>query len=128
MAFTITLNFDYEINTSLQVGDQVYHTETSLLGGFNQNDITFGGQIHIGTVHSILSPFQIEVYSEYTDSIGDPLPGIEPTPNDYISFSKNRIVNNNDLLGYYAEVMLLNYSPHKAELFSIGSVITENSK
>ena len=91
MAFVLTLNFDYEINTSLQIGDQVYHTTTPLLGGFEQNDNLSGGQIHIGTVYSILSPFQIEVYSKYTDANGNPLTGIEPEPDDYISFSKNRI-------------------------------------
>ena len=137
MAFIITLNFDYEINTSLQVGDQVYHTGTSLLGGFEQNDIVFGGQTHIGTVHNILSLFQIEVYSEYVcentiipgcANIGDPLPGIIPSPPDYISFSKNRIVNNSDLLGYYASVKFVNDSITDAKLWAIASEVTENSK
>ena len=136
MAFVLTLNFNYEINTSLQIGDQVYHTGTSLLGGFEQNNVTFGGQTNIGTVHNILSPFQIEVYSEYTcttigggcSAVGDPLPGIIPTPSDYISFSKNRIVNNSDLLGYYASVQLINDSITDAKLWAVGSGITENSK
>jgi hypothetical protein len=128
MAFLLTLTFEYEINTSLQVGDQVYHTGTSPLGGFNQNDNMFGGQTHIGAVQSILSPFEIEVFSEYTDAIGNPLPGIEPIPSDYISFSKNRIVNNNDLLGYYASVQFVNDSITDAKLWAVASGITENSK
>ena len=128
MAFVITLNFDFEINTSLQTGDNVYWTNTLALGGFDQNDSLFGGQTHIGTVLSILSPTQIEVFSEYIDSTGAPLPGIEPGPNDYISFSKNRIVNNNDLLGYYASVKFVNNSTSAAKLWAVGSGITENSK
>jgi len=136
MPFIITLNFDYEINTSLQVGDQVYHTTTTMLGGFEQNDNTFGGQTHFGTVYSILSPFIIEVYSEYEctaigggcTAVGDPLPGIEPNPKDYISFSKNRIANNNDLLGYYASVQFINDSKDDIKLWAVSSGITENSK
>ena len=42
MAFAITLTFNHEINTSLQVGDQVYHTGTTPLGGFDQNNFDFG--------------------------------------------------------------------------------------
>jgi|TARA_R110000823_G_C15950138_1_gene501581 hypothetical protein len=128
MAFVITLNFNFEINTSLQTGDNVYWTSTSPLGGFEQNNSLFGGQTHFGTVLSFLSPTQIEVFSEYTDSTGAPLPGIEPGPNDYISFSKNRIVNNNDLLGYYATVQFVNNSTSLAKLWAVGSGITENSK
>ena len=134
MAFILVLTFDYEINTSLQVGDQVYHTGTSVLGGFDQNDNLFGGQTHIGIVHSILSPFQIEVFSEYVCgpndgcTLGDPIPGIVPSPPDYISFSKNRIVNNSDLLGYYASVNFINNSKEDAKLWAVGSGITENSK
>ena len=136
MAFVLTLTFDYEINTSLQVGDQVYHTTTPLLGGFEQNDNLFGGQVHIGKVHSILSPFQIEVYSTHVctttgggcSAIGDPLPGIEPTGGEYISFSKNRIVNNNELLGYYASAQFINNSTKDVKLWAVGSEITENSK
>jgi len=145
MAFVLTLTFDYEINTSLQVGDQVYHTGTSLLGGFEQNDNLFGGQIHIGVVQDILPPdttdpsnttYSIMVYSTYECTtigggcsvIGDPLPGIVPNPGDYISFSKNRIANNSDLLGYYASVKFINNSFHEAKLWAVGSEVTENSK
>lgn len=132
-AFSIILTFNHEINTSLQIGDQVYHTTASPVGGFQQNP-NISDQIHIGHVTDIISPFEIVVYSEYTDSNGDPLawvipsPGLHGSPGDYISFSKNRIVNNNNLLGYYGYVRLLNDSTKKAELFSIGSVVTENSK
>ena len=91
MAFTITLNFDYEINTSLQVGDQVYHTSTGSMGGFDYQG-NIGAITHIGSVWEIISPFQIIVYSEH-DSGGIALPGVVPLDGDYISFSKNRIVH-----------------------------------
>jgi len=122
MAFSITLQFSGNINFSLQVGDQVYHTPTSPLGGFDQNANIY--QIHIGEVTAIY-PNSIQVLSEYDDGFGNPvLP-----PNDaFISFSKNRTVNNNDLLGYYASTQFVNDSKADAKLFMVGSEVSENSK
>ena len=126
MPFTIALNFDYNINVSLQVGDQVYYTTTSQLGGFDQNPNIV--QQHIGEVQDIISPgptalVQVDVYSPYTLA-----PPYVPPSDVYISFSKNRIVNNNDLLGYYASVKFINNSPDEAELWAVGVGIAENSK
>ena len=136
MAYVQTLTFNHDINTSLQVGDQVYMTSTSAFGGFQQNSSAV--PIHIGHVHNIISSTEIEVYSEYVcqtvgggcNAIGDPLTYnlLDPTGGDYISFSKNRVVNNNDLLGYYASVNFVNNSTTAAKLWSVGSGITENSK
>ena len=128
MAYVQTLTFNHDINTSLQVGDQVYMTSTQPLGGFDQNPDAV--PIHIGHVHSIISFTEIEVWSEYDDNIGNPLPYnlLDPNGGDYISFSKNRVVNNNDLLGYYASVQFVNNSTANAKLWAVGSDITENSK
>ena len=128
MAYVQTLNFNHDINVSLQVGDQVYMTSTSEKGGFQQNSSAV--PIHIGKVHNIISSTEIEVYSEYVDANGDPLlyNMLDSTGGDYISFSKNRVVNNNDLLGYYASVHFVNNSTTDAKLWSVGSGITENSK
>tara|TARA_R100000008_G_scaffold70679_2_gene48361 strand:+ start:590 stop:976 length:387 start_codon:yes stop_codon:yes gene_type:complete len=126
-SFVITLEFDYEVNTSLQVGDNVYHTTTSTSSTFDVVNNTNSLQ-HIGVVYNILSPFIIEVISEYADANGDPFPGVIPNNGSYITFSKNRIVNNSDLLGYYSSVKFENNSPIKAELFSIGTIVTESSK
>lgn len=128
MAYVQTVTFDYDINTSLQVGDQVYKTSTSLLGGFEQNSSAV--PIHVGHVHGIVSSMEIEVYSTYVDFNGNAILYnlIDPNGGDYISFSKNRVVNSNDLLGYYASVQFVNNSPDSAKLWAVGSGITENSK
>ena len=129
MAYVQTLTFNHDINTSLQVGDQVYMTSTSPLGGFENNSSAV--PIHVGEVHNIISSTEIEVYSEYVDpTTGDPLSYnmLDSNGGDYISFSKNRVVNNNDLLGYYASVHFVNNSTTDAKLWSVGSGITENSK
>ena len=103
-------------------------TSTSPLGGFENNSSAV--PIHVGYVHNIISSTEIEVYSEYVDANGDPLNYnlLDPNGGDYISFSKNRVVNNNDLLGYYASVHFVNNSTTDAKLWSVGSGITENSK
>lgn len=128
MAYVQTLTFNHNINTSLQVGDQVYMTSTSNFGGFQQNSSAV--PIHIGEVYSIISSTEIEVYSEYVNTNGAPMTYnlLDPNGGDYISFSKNRVVNNNDLLGYYASVHFVNNSTTDAKLWSVGSGITENSK
>ena len=132
MAFVFTLTFDFELNTSLQVGDNVYWTSTSSLGGFDQQP-NISGQQHLGVVQNLLSPnsvgkHEVIVYSEY-DVGGVPIPNIyPPPPGAYISFSKSRAVNNNELLGYYALIKFENNDDKEAKLWSVGTEITENSK
>ena len=128
MAVVLTLEFNYEINSSLQIGDNIYHATPTSSGNYsvveNISSIT-----HVGTVYDIISSYKIEVYSDYIDSnTGNLLSGIQPPSNSYISFSKNKAVNNSDLLGYYGEVNFENDSKLKAELFSVGSEVSENSK
>mgnify|MGYP006406290489 FL=1 len=43
-------------------------------------------------------------------------------------FQKDNRVNNTSLLGYYAEVELINDSTEKAELFALSSEISWSSK
>jgi len=127
MAVQFTLDFDYEINTSLQIGDEIYHSTPQSVAEFTIAD-GVGSLIHVGTVIDIYNLKSISVYSEYTDSNNDLLAANTPTSTSYISFSKNKVVNNSDLLGYYAEVEFINNSNSKAELFSVASEISENSK
>jgi len=128
MAYVQTLTFDHDINTSLQVGDQVFKTSTSSSGGFQLNSSSI--PIHVGQVHNIISLREIQVYSTYVDAGGNALVynALDPNGGDYISFSKNRVVNKNDVLGYYATVHFVNDSTAAAKLWSVGTGITENSK
>lgn len=133
MAFVFTLTFNFELNHSLQVGDNVYWTSTSSLGGFDQQ-ANISGQQHLGVVQNIVSPnnlgqHDVVVFSEYTDPTGAPIPTIYPPPfGAFISFSKSRAVNNNELLGYYALLKFENDSNVAATLWAVGTEITENSK
>ena len=47
---------------------------------------------------------------------------------DYIYFVKDSRANVSGVSGYYAEVKLTNNKTSKAELFSVGSEISESSK
>tara|TARA_R100001463_G_scaffold91303_1_gene146004 strand:+ start:1747 stop:2076 length:330 start_codon:yes stop_codon:yes gene_type:complete len=109
MAQTITLENNID-NNSLQIGDHAYYV--ALTDGYGDTD-----PVHLGKITAI-SNNSIEVE-----------PGsANLSATDFIMFSKNKEVNNNSLLGYYAEVKLKNNSTKKAELFALGSEVLESSK
>lgn len=135
MAVTLLIDFDHELNTSLQIGDEVYHTLVSSLGGFSQDGVNV--TTHIGVINDIienstasgLPQFQLQVVSQHVDPTNNTLlAGILPTSNSFLSFSKDKTVNDNDLLGYYASINFQNDSRVKAELFSVGTSVVESSK
>ena len=57
-----------------------------------------------------------------------PLPSYDPLNPDYIMFEKDKQVNSSSLIGYYADVKLINDSKGEIELFSLGSEVSESSK
>ena len=71
----------------------------------------------------------INVFCDLVDPItGLPLPIATPGPGTFIMFGKDKKVNTNDLLGYYAEVKFVNDSIKKIEMFSVAAEIQESSK
>ena len=127
LSFLLSLVFSYELNNSIQIGDEVYWTGVTPLGGFSQD--ASGMVMHIGSVSTIdRATNTITVLSYHVDGVGNPLANIVPPAGSFISFAKNKVVNNNDLTGYYASINFVNNSREKAELFSVGSGISESSK
>jgi len=112
----ITLTFTAQLNESIQVGDTVYYTPQSTVGGF----LTGGTKVEIGTVASITSRYIL------TCNIDDNTD--RPGPWDFIFFSKDNSANMSSLVGYYADLTFKNNSRDRAELFSIGSEFSESSK
>jgi|TARA_R110001592_G_scaffold357040_1_gene659682 hypothetical protein len=53
-----------------------------------------------------------------------------PLPNtgDYLFFAKNTSINTSGIMGYYAEVEMINDSTEQAELFTVSSEVSESSK
>lgn len=120
-----TIQFDNPLNSSLQLGDIVYYSTPSLAQGSNFNTSVTGDITKLGTVFDILSdPIRIKVFYQDSSSGGVNPPSI----NDYIMFEKDKQVNSSSLIGYYANIKLMNDSKSKIELFSLGSEVSESSK
>ena len=122
---TITLSFD-GMNVSAQVGDIAYYSfNPNNIGGFTHS--TLGETKKLGEIiggDSANTPIDgNSITVSYDETIVSP-----PPTGAFISFAKEKKVNTSSLLGYYADVKLVNNSKKKAELFSIGSEITESSK
>jgi len=129
-----TLTFNDPINSSLQIGDIVYYSTW----GFNSSSniptnqtvstITTSSIVKFGTVISI-TPYDASVTPSFSSievshdvAISPPLVGY------FIMFEKDKKVNSSSLIGYFAEVKLMNYSTKKIELFSLAAGVSESSK
>ncbi len=113
MAIKINLKNDID-NVSLQIGDVAYYvkdddTSTSVTS-FTDSVERKGVITSIGTSYIVV------------DST------VEPPPDAFLMFSKDKVANNTSLLGYFAEVKLINNSTEKAELFALSSEIGLSSK
>ena len=126
---SITVNFNNELNESVQLGDTLYYvnpasetmqgdhessgTQTPIL---NSNSIV---EVDISDPTLNNSAFIVALLLNSTAL---------PTGSSFFLFSKDNRANMASLLGYYAEVELSNNATIKAELFSVGSEIFESSK
>jgi len=124
----ITLKFDEPLNMSLQVGDTIWYTTPSTVGGYDT--ATKDSLIKLGNVEFISNQYQA-----YEIKVSQPHDPNDPnvvapvlTNQSFVMFSKNNKVNLGKVKGYYAEVNLKNNSTEKAELFAVSSEISESSK
>ena len=112
------------LNTSLQVGDAVYVTPvTNLLN----DDSKSGSDISVNQLVGILRQIDNTANNDYDLYIDDDGYSATINPEDFIMFSKYD-QSDGDIKGYYMEVQFVNNSTDKAELFSVGSEVTESSK
>jgi len=114
-----TLTFTHTVNASLQVGDMVYYSSTGSSGAFST--VVPANTVEFGTVNFI-DPGGLIIKVVHDSIIA------VPAVTDYITFAKNKQVNSSSLVGYYAEAKFTNNSTEKAELFSVGSEVSESSK
>ena len=132
----ITLKLDItNLNTSVQVGDMVYARSTHVQVGANDAQAGTMGDTGNANAVGILRGISIN------NIPGDPDFGLTllevdesviitsytPVKGDFIMFSKFNQTGG-DVNGYYARAKFKNNSSHKAELFSVGSEVTINSK
>jgi hypothetical protein len=121
----VTLSFTAPLNASCQVGDTAYYVETTTDGGFIKNS---GSIIEIGQIREI-TPFNgsVALVKCMTDlpNSGGLAGGAEV---QFVLFSKDNKANLSSVLGYYADVKMVNNSTTEAELFSVGVDYFESSK
>ena len=128
----VTLTFNHEINTSVQVGDIAYYVFTSPLTGLsstgNNPDSADREDIReIGIIETINSGQTSSTITIDMPNVLSALYG-PPATNDFIMFSKDNKVNLGSLAGYYSNVKFRNSSKEYAELFSVNSDFAESSK
>lgn len=134
------------LNTSLQVGDAIYATPTSVQNGAEDSEAyEIGKQYLVGilrkieTIHSVnTSPIVFAGIGEkpvYKLHVDEQLAGITssggtgyiPRENDFLMFSKYS-QKSGEVAGYYARANFINNSKKKAEIFAVSSEIVINSK
>jgi len=124
----ITLTFQQELNSSLQIGDTIWYISNiniNQTGGYdvgNEEKIT-----KLGTVVEINNnPYQIIVSNSFTSATPQFI--TSNLTDAFIMFSKDNGANLTSLKGYYANARFENNSKEKAELFAVSSEIVESSK
>ena len=110
---TTYLTFPNDINVSVQIGDIIYYTPTTLTGIHDTADTI----IELGFVTAINGN---TITVDYIAAL--------PQPGDFIMFAKDRSVNMSSLLGYFAKFRIRNNSQDKAEMYSIAVDVVESSK
>ena len=115
----INLPFAYNINDSLQVGDNVYSCVPTTTGQFKFTT-SDSGITKLGTCSSIsATSIQVDTGS---------LNFVLPVSGSFVLFNKDNEANLNSVLGYYAEVKMVNTDTGPSELFSVSSEIQISSK
>ena len=115
------------LNTSLQVGDAVYATTPTFdLNDGNASSMNITGGQQVGILRKIDNTANND-YDLYVDDsvVCEECGAVDK--GDFIMFSKYD-QSDGDIKGYYMEVQFVNNSTDKAELFSVGSEVTESSK
>lgn len=142
----LNITFQYDLNTSLQIGDTMYYLNmetphvltdneyalNTTTGAFTENQSgnptqQYGNQnsmVEMGTIVDITANTD---GSSTINCVIDNL-SVRPTTASYFLFGKDNRANMSSLAGYYAEVEFINDSTEYAEIYSVGSEIVESSK
>lgn len=97
----ITITFTNKLNSSLQPGDIIYqqlNSKTSVVG-------------ECKSIASDRKSFVADIEDK----------SVRPTTDSYIFFGKNNKINSSGIIGYHANVKLINTSTDKIELFAVNT-------
>ena len=118
----MTVTFQDQINVSVQVGDLAWYLNPTTSG-------VPGNEYEIGSAANALYFGNITNVTPFTITVDNSISGNVPLNTDYFLFSKNNEANKSNLVGYYAEVTMVNLVLDKTvELYAVGTEITESSK
>ena len=125
MSYVVRIRLD-NINDSASVDDTVYYTSAALVGSVTNNFLvnqnSYGDIITFGTIKVVN---HTQGYIDVEGSANVDL----PSSNSYIFFSKNNLINQGFVKGYYAELKMVNTDfVNKSELFRISLAADESSK
>jgi len=115
----MTVTFAEQINVSVQIGDLAWFL-TPIPAG------VLGNQYSTGSASNSLLFGEITNVTPFTITVDTPVN--TPISTSYILFSKNNEVNKSNLIGYYAEVTMVNQRKDRVELFAVSTEVTESSK
>ena len=132
-ANTVSIQFNNfnNLNTSLQVGDEIYGVDvtdsiSNVASDLQAVPVDTGANNRIGVLLDINQNTISNQYTLTIDNSGITNP-VQPTNTTFIMFCKAK-QGDSSLLGYYAEAKFVNNSKERAELFSVGSEVMINSK
>ena len=114
-------------NVSIQIGDMAYYITPTNQENINGTFIDLPNGFVVQN-QEMVRIGEITSMGNNSVTVDNPVCPIDPVSNDFIMFSKNKSANNTSLLGYYAEVKLINDSTEEAELFALSSEVTSSSK
>ena len=118
---TFRIFIDGGVNSSLQVGDAIYYQPPGSDEVISAGVVVTNPSFYDGITGPTQDLFQVTVADLFSNPPG-------PSTGAYWMFVKNQVINMSGLSGYYADAMFENNSKVKAELFAVGSEITESSK
>ena len=130
MAMTLTL--PKPINISLQSkGTGIVQNFSTQSGAWDiiyfirtSNNVTTGSIYRLGKCTEI----DTSGTSTYTITVEPDATAQTPNTNDFIFFGKDNQIGTAGVTGYYAAIEIKNDSIQYAEIFSVGSEITQSSK
>ena len=123
--YQVKFNFPIEsLNSSLQVGDIIYYVPTP--PNSTPYDVGSLSNVQEYGVLTAITEILIQGVAAFRLTIDSRLSA--PITSNYLMFAKDKKINTTSLAGYYADIKFVNNSIDKAELFSVGSEITESSK
>ena len=112
---SITLNFEYALNVSIQANSSSPYTGADIVYFQTSN----GNVYEIGPCTGVAG-------TSITCDIPDE--ALRPSNGDYIFFGKSPETNTSSLVGYYAEVDMEITSTSKKELFAVNTEMFISSK